>query len=249
MTTTKPKAMRITPIAVVGAELDPSLVAKLDIGDKVMLEVNGTRIYSELDCPLTSEHPWTVMSNNPPRVGQRPTDQHTIVLSHPCKSQFVLGYGNLLNLPPRQPAVFRESDIEISHDAEGKPNTLYVMLQFVSHYVAADEVNRLFEAWDRDAAELVLDDRDLRNITFTEWGEALKSLSKPGWGHRSVFRLALRAFVLPSIIDAIIEGNKAILRTLDLKQLLRIHEAIHWTPVYRASNNFAIDREVYSGHD
>lgn len=123
-------------LAVVGVDLDPSLCARLTNGDKVMVEINGVRVYSRHACPLVAEQPWTVISSTPPRRAQGPTESNMLVLRHAfVNHDLVLHYTNLLVLAKRQPAVFQEKDANLSRGPDGQPLPIYVVLQLVSHWI------------------------------------------------------------------------------------------------------------------
>ena len=213
-------------VAVVGADLDPNLVSKLYIGDKILVEANGTRIHSESLCPLVAESPWTVAENNPPSRGQRPTEENTLVLTHPQMHPLTLHYSNLLNLPKKQPAVFQENDPNLSDGA------IYVILQLVSHYLPAEEVDDHFEPWDRQGVTTAMKDRDHRQVILMMWVKLLKPFRRPGWGQKSVCRIALRSFLKPHVIEAFQREDWDTIRTLSLNDLLRLHEVLHWLPCF-----------------
>jgi hypothetical protein len=237
-------------VVVAGADIDPSLLIRLDKGDKVMIEVNGVRLYSSLKCPLTAERPWVVISNNAPELGETPRPEHKIVIRHPQISHpVVLHYNNLLHLARHQPAVFQERDAKLCSDPKsGEVYPVYIILQFVSHYMPAGAINDSFEPFDEISARLVLGDADLRPAIMEQWVETLKALpAAGGWGNRSVYRLALRSQVKPNVIEAFREENWDFIDALPLSTLVRIQQAIHWYPMFQKQGKLAEERDLYVG--
>ena len=229
-------------VAVAGPDIDQSLLRSLEVGDKVMAEVNGSRLYSQLTCPLGAEKPWTVERNTVPAEGERPNNNHRLVISHPSISHFVtLHYQNLLYLPRRQPAVFLEHDIQLSSETDGRVNPVYFILQFVSHYMPFDEVDNVFTPYDRCGARLVLGEDETRMFVLEQWAAMFRGFKKPGWGQKSVYRLAQRAFVKPSIIEAFQQER---FELVDSASLYRLHEALHWLPYQIQSSPYAVQRDV-----
>lgn len=222
-------------VAVVGADIDPSLVSKLYIGDRILVEVNGTRIRSENPCPLVAETPWTVAENNPPSRGQRPTEENTLVLNHPQMHPLILHYSNLLNLPKKQPAVFQEKDTNLSD------GPIYVILQLISHYMPVEEVDDEFKPWDRESVIGILKDNEHRKTIIDIWIRILKPFRRPGWGQKSVCRIALRAFVKPIVIEAFQHEDWDTIRALPIDVLLRLHEALYWLPRFLAQSSYNCD--------
>lgn len=239
----------VPAVAVAGADIDPSLAANLSEGDKVMMEVNGMRLSPcELKCPLVAARPWLVLSNNPPRVGggrgERPQSHHTLVLSHPDITDHcvTLHYNQMLTLPRRQPAVFQEYDANLSN-TDGIPNPAYVVLQLFSHFMPAAQVNKTFQPWDEESARLVLEDADLRLAVLSSWSRMFEGFTK-GWGLKSVYRFAMRAFVKPSVVHALRTEDWRRIDAIDLDSLLRIHEAIHWLPYFTQTATLRIERDT-----
>jgi hypothetical protein len=231
-------------VAVTGADIDPSLAAKLTIGDKVLVEINGTRVYSGYKCPLVAEEPWQVRVNDAPQSGERPNESNVLILSHPSiDHDLILHYSNLLHLSPRQPAVFQEQDVTLSSQ-NGQANVIYVLLQLVSHYVHADLVNSTFEPFDRNQVRGALS--EVKDVLLDEWSRSLGRFKITGWGQKSMKRFAMRAFVSPSIVSAFMERDLRVLNTLDTRTLLRVAEAFHWLRYYIEQSPMMVDRDVLS---
>jgi hypothetical protein len=231
------------PVAVVGADLDANLAAKLDAGDKVLVEINGTRIFSDNPCPLVAEEPWEVVSNNAPRLEQQPNTNHRLILRHPnINHQLVLHYANLLAQPTRQPAVFEERDVKLSHTG-GVANPIYVMLQLVSHYIASENIDDNFTPWDESNARFLLSDAEWKLVIFEEWITVLRRFRR-GWSQRSIFRMAMRAFVKPNVVEAFGMGDWDTINKLDMATLLQLHQAMHWLPMFLGQAELAPQRET-----
>lgn len=248
-TTLPPKTHVIQSLAVAGPDLDPSLVAKLTAGDKIMVEVNGTRMFSESACPLVAEVPWTVEQNTPPILGQRPASHHKIVLSHRWSNQLLeLHYCNLIHAAPKQPAVFYERHVHLS--ATAAPTTpIYVILQLVSHFIPATNLNFIYEPHDLESARLVLTDETLRAAVIAEWVELLGNFhyrieNRSVWEHRSVYRLSMRSFLTPNILLAFKNEDWEAIATLNVETLIKIHEAIHWLPHFLEQGRLAVARDT-----
>jgi hypothetical protein len=232
-------------VAVAGPDIDQSLLRTLEQGDKVTMEVNGVRIYNGNRCPIVSVEPWEVVSNDAPALGQRPTEDHKIVLSHPqIPTPIELHYTNLLLLPRRQPAVFLEHIKRFSCNKDGSVNPVYIVLQLISHYIPANQVNDYFEPYDLRSARLLLSNDEVRPVLMEQWAELFATFKKASWKQKSIFRMALRAFVLPAEIDAIVKHQ---FETLDMAAIYRIHEALHWLQFYVAQAPLAVQRDTWSG--
>lgn len=248
-TTLPPKAPACHAIAVAGPDLDPSLVAKLTVGDRVLVEVNGTRIFSDSACPLVAEVPWKVVENDPPQLGQRPEPRHKIVLSHSQSLDLLeLHYVNLIHTAPKQPAVFYERRARFNPTEQPQP--VYVILQLVSHFIPATDVDFVYEPYDKESASLVLTDETLRAAVIAEWVSAIEHFKhrddndRKAWEHRSVYRLAMRAFVNPSVILAFKEEDWEALGRLSVETLGKIHEAMHWMPHFLEQSRLAVVRDT-----
>ena len=237
--------------AVAGADFDPSLTMKLTAGDKVLVEVNGTRVYSTSDCPILSDNYWVVISNSPPLArGQIPTSEHKLVLYNAQeKHTLVLHYKNLLELSPRQPAVFREFDPKLATDEQGNAAMTYIFVQMISHWIKEKNVRTEYPPYYRADSRLMFDNEDISKLILEQWQGILSNFTQPGWDQKSVCRLALRAFVTPTDIQMIVAGKG---NRLGISKLSRIHEVLHWLP-YQITNGKLMDikdvlnAETYEG--
>lgn len=232
------------PLAVVGADLDPSLTFKLTEGDKVLVEINGYRIYSDNSCPLVAEQPWIVVSNVPPLINNPPKEQHKLVLRHQqSRHDITLHYKNMLHLPKNQPAVFLEEDPNLSQ-TNGKANSTFIILQMVAHWTG--EVESEFPAYDKAAARLVLLDNDIRPAIFEQWGAILTDFRTGPlmWRHKSVLRLANRSHVRPIVFEKMIQGDFTAIESLDTVSLFRIHEAFYWLQYFLEQSVTWLERDT-----
>lgn len=242
VTTLRHSRITAKPMVVAGADIDPSLCRMLTEGDQVMVEVNGKRIFSDHPCPLVAEHPWIVESNNPPKLNNRTSEENKLVLSHVEGShKLVLNYGNLINLPRYQPAVFLEKSVNLS-ETGGKPNSTFIILQMVSHWT--EKVEHEFPSYNLAAARMVMSSVDDRSFLIKEWGEMLLFEFRTGpvqWRHKSVLRLARRAHVRPQIIESLMMEEYKAIESLDLASLLCLHEAIYWLPMFLGQSRLIDD--------
>lgn len=216
-------------VAVAGPDMDISVVANLTEGDRVLAEMNGTRVYSENNCPLLAGIPWTVVSNNPPPVRRNPTAEHTLVISHPQMADITLSYTNLLILGgSRQPAVFCESNISAG--------PVYVVLQFVSHYLRPDYATKEFESYDHEQARLIWDNPKYREVALKALRLTLGGLSK-GWGCKGINRMAIRSHVPVLTLRNFLRSGD-----LDQKSFDALHATIHWLPYFMEQSGYTTMR-------
>jgi hypothetical protein len=210
-------------VAVAGADLDLSLLRCLRDGeqpDRIMVEVNGLRMGSNHKCPLVAEHPWIVDRNNPPSSGNR--EDNTLVICHPDFSEpFTLHYDNLISLPRKQPAVFEEQDLHSG-------GSLYVTVQFVSHYLPEYDIEKVFAPYDADGYERMLQDDVTRSYILEAWQKLFMTF-KPGWRQKGISRLSLRAGVKQDTIHNITAGNFGL---VSLSDTYGIHKALYWLAHY-----------------
>ena len=99
---------------------------------KVLVEVNGMRIWSSTSNPLVDDFPWVVESNDFEQNGSLYAGH--LVVRHPrFKQPLRLDYSQMLHNQRNQPCVFIETHPEIQ---EGM---LYVILQMVAFLCHAQD--------------------------------------------------------------------------------------------------------------
>jgi hypothetical protein len=207
----------ISSYAVVGADLDISLVKTLVEGDNVLLEMNGMRMFAPqgIDCPLLSEQPWSVVSN----------DGRLLKLSHPrIKDELTLPYECLIrsNLSP---AVFR-----IMNPAYGTDGPIFVILQFIGHYLAPEEAATTFQNhFNESRAREEFEDDNVRMGMLELWSKTLQSFRQVGFGHKSLKRLALRADISEQVLRTIRDGEAQDMLNIDIESIIKLHRAFCWT--------------------
>ena len=159
-------------VAVMGADVDYQICKNLTVGDHVLIEINGQRMFGYKDIPLLASVPWAVIKNT----------EDFISLSHPAYPKaLTLHYANLQTLPGQAgPAVFIEVDPDLS------PTPFYAILQLVSHYLPSNEAEQFFvNTFD----ETLLETHRARIVK--ELKGATQRL-RAGWGYIGKRRFALR---------------------------------------------------------
>jgi hypothetical protein len=170
--------MQSKPMAVMGSDLDLSLVRGLEKGDKVLLEMNGVRVPNS-EHPFAAEEPWRVLSN----------DSNVLRLKHRTMRPVLdLPYENL---HANNPATFR-----IYNSAFGLTSPIYCILQFVSYYAPVEEVEAKFQStFNRQTCLESLEDDRVRNGLIEKLQTYFAKFTAPPFAHKSIKRFALRCHV------------------------------------------------------
>lgn len=219
-------------VAVAGADIDPLLSTNLTRGDNVLVEMNGRRVWSELENPLVAEIPWTIEEINAPIEIENANEDHYILLSHPKVDRMLrLHYMNMLETEnDRQPAVFKEKDKEFSSRPDGSANPIYVILQLISHYAVRGETTKNMKPWKEEECAFCLADDDLRYIIFEQWTKVFKTFKRDrGWDHKSFNRFCMRAMLGKQDLRAFANEDWDAIEAIPSDKLLRIWETLHWT--------------------
>jgi hypothetical protein len=230
MAVKRPKRM-----AVVGADLDIALCSSLTAGDKILMEVNGARVYSTSANPMVVEHPWEVVSNDyegETKGGKLVRHTGHLVLRHPnVESEFRLAYDSVVawkdSQKRDQPCVFVEMNDQIG---EG---TLYVILQMVAYYVPENVVEDLFPSPGIDVLEQfqdALDDDRVKVGLMEDWHQGFKTIGM-GWGYLNDFRIVSLANARVNIVRAMKDGDYKTMLTATDDELMGLNRAIHWIPI------------------
>ena len=213
----------IKPVAIIGADLDLSLLHSLSEGDQVLLEMNGARVSSSKEiakiCPLAAEIPWEVIYNS----------ETGISLKHPSiEEELQLSYFDTIQ---DSPAVFK-----IINPAYGTSGPIFVIIQFVGHYVSSDSLSFDFpSSYNEQRCKSAFRDEVVRQALLERWEKLLDTFSLNGFGYKSIKRLALRARVSESVLKMIRNGEW---ENITERQMLSIHEAICWLPHFLRNSTF-----------
>jgi hypothetical protein len=176
---------------VVGPDFDLALLKTLQPGDHVMVELNGSRLFSSN--PIASEYIWTVLDIN----------SDSITIEHPRlkDDKVILEYRHLVSQPDSTgPAVFM-----IQGDAFRLPE-VFIVLQMISHKSDAAGMKRAKYRWavNKKDYEEIYDDPILRRHTLEAWAKYFETFSELGWVNKSYKRFALRANIKTDTIRAFI---------------------------------------------
>lgn len=204
---------RVKAMAVMGSDLDLSLVRGLEKGDRVLLEMNGVRVPNS-EHPLCAETPWRVLSN----------DKNVLRVKNPELRLVVdLPYENIHT---HSPAVFR-----IYNSAFGLTDPIYVLLQFVSYYASPNEIERKFTtSFNRENCLEGLDDDRVRNALIGKFQTYFSTFNAPHFARKSIKRFALRSHVQESDLVALRDGDWMKIADITDEALCNICEEAAWFP-------------------
>jgi len=197
----------LTAIAVRGSDLDLDVCRHLTAQDKIMLEVNGLRLYSKRDCPLV-DLPWTVVTNG-----------EALVVQHLNGMELTLPYAAAKN---SNPAVFKIFDSRII-----AADHFYAIPQFISRYMASEITGSVFKPCQRDQEKLFAE--PARRLTYQKWSGLLEAFDR-GWTDLGMSRFALRCYVDLNRLEAIRDLNWELIDAMTYEEFQRIHRAFHWHP-------------------
>lgn len=214
---------RPRPLAVVGPDLDADLLEKLTPGDKLLMEVNGTRYWSGAACPLVAEFPWEVVEN----VHSSGTNDGQLVLKHPrVRKPFILNYSKLLKVN-KGPAVFCEQSLP---DMTIK-GPFFVILQMVAFGLTENKVSEMFpNRLSMDAFKALLVDLPVKKSLLLEWQKTLKTFSSDGWSYNSIKRFAIRSRVDIDQVRTMCFGSLEEMMALPDDVLCKMRVESHWLP-------------------
>lgn len=228
MTAKRPKCL-----SVIGADLDMDLCRALVEGDKVLMEINGTRTFSTQRNPLIADFPWEVVSNRWHRKDKIVNGQLT--LKHPSHpSNVVLDYSHAIKTARKQPCVFVEEDASIV------PGQLFVILQMVGFRISEDQVDVVFPPLKpseltgfRDA----LKDNFIKMELFKDWYRIFQKMPE-GWQYNNDRRFAIRAKVKVGVVTALRQGDfQALLKVSD-NDVISMFRECYWLPMLLRQSDF-----------
>jgi hypothetical protein len=210
-------------VAVQGSDIDPQTCKGLTSGDRVLVEINGERLFGHGDNPILADIPWTVESNDAP-LGTRSQRRHQIVLSHPFHpTHLTLHYQNMRH--QRGPAVFNETDPTISSTNDGQALPICVILQLVSHYMPADNAR---ESYPNSFHPSFLLDPQSRRKVIVSIVKATGKLEAGGFRYTSKCRFSLRSGVRVSELNKIGEQDLDFLSTMSDDTVSRLGRELGW---------------------
>lgn len=217
-----PTVNKVSSVAVMGPDIDSSLVRSLTEGDKILVEMNGIRVQSTHPCPLVAEEPWLVVSNTPVAL----TLTHSQVIE-----PLVLPYTAMLELAPTQPAVFKIEDIGI---ADGP---IYVLLQFIAFRHDSNKVDKVFPlAWDSAFFMEFMAHPSVRQESVERIVDTLATFKPTNWTYMGVLRFALRSQVRVKVINAFRTRDWDIISQQSDETLAKIAQELSWVPHCVAAN-------------
>lgn len=200
---------------VVGQDLDHDFMQSqpaLGDGDKVLVEMNGTRIFSNSGCPLVVEDAWEVIRS----------DSDGIVLSHPKLAEGLMLPIDALVSHSGEPAVWQ---IEDKRFAQGP---IYCLLQFVAYHVAQEDVKGFKPAYDIESFDEILLNKPARDHIQMALIKRLQKLQHPGWGYNSLCRFSLRSNVRAKVINAFRKSDWEVIEKQDDDVLKKIIGELGW---------------------
>jgi len=202
-------------VHVVGPDIDRELVKTLTEGDRILVEMNGVRVFTTHYCTLVADEPWRVKSNT----------SFALTIEHPSiKHDLILPYSALLKSSLVEPAVFVIDDRFFS-----KSGPLYVILQFISYRMNFVDVGGAFKLdYDVSVFDSILADSDARRAVLQKISQRLGKFKHPGWGYRSLCRFALRASVRVKVIEAFRNRDWPIIMEQSVETIKRIASELAW---------------------
>jgi hypothetical protein len=198
----------------------------------VLAEVNGVRYWSAQKNPLAAEFPWEVVSNEPSATEGAVGGAGRLVLRHPrMNRQFVLEYEHVLKLGRDDPAVF------VTHDYSIQRGTLYVILQGIAFYLAADGLGEMFPALPESEFADTLADRDFTIQSLKQCWSSLAMLrvgddGTAQWSYDGIFRFALRTLLRVSTVKALRGGDFDEAMKLNRESWSNVRRELHWLPMF-----------------
>ncbi len=201
-------------VNIAGPDVERSLLGSLQVGDHLLIEMNGKRLYS--DNPIAAAYAWTIIEMT----------EAVIIVEHPRGDRMILPMANLAKGDSESPAVF------VLTTNNPQCPVIYVILQLISHKSDTEGMRKSKYKWwfqEEDYKEL-FEDPILKRGLMEKWGEFFKTFQDHGWGNKSVKRFALRANIRTDTIRAFIHGAWEEINDLPVDSLLSIAREIEWLP-------------------
>lgn len=201
-------------VHVVGPDIDRGLLQSLHVGDYILAEINGKRLFEEN--PIASEHPWEITD----------TDGDSITIAHPAGHQQKLEFNNLAQGPKDGPAVFllRSDNPSLPH--------IYVILQLISHKSDLAGLHKSKYRWfNKSQYEELFSDPIIKRGLLEKWCLFFGTFSEKGWGHKSFKRFALRAGITTDTIRAFRNNSWEEINVLSNDTLLSIAAELELLPI------------------
>ncbi len=200
---------------VMGPDYDLPLLKTLQSGDKVLVEMNGFRLFSSN--PIAAESSWNVVS----------VSDDAITIEHERLEEKVEIRFDQIVSKGEGPAVFR-----INGDVFQLPS-IFVVLQMISHRSDIEGMRQAKYRWWINLEDYtdVFRDPILRRAVLEAWGKYFKeSFTELGWGNKSFKRFALRANIKTDTIRAFVNGAWEMLDSLTVEQFCDIAREIEILP-------------------
>jgi len=216
---------------IAGPDFDLPLVKTLQVGDRVMVELNGFRLFSSN--PIAAENEWIVLAN----------DDEAITIEHPrLEDKVILPYKSLVS---NDPAVFL---------IQGDPfhlQDVYVVIQMIAHRADIEMMRKARYRWWINVQDYVdvFKDPILRRHTLEAWAKYFKqTFTETGWGNTSFRRFAIRANIKTDTIRAFCNEAWETLNKLTQEQFCNIGREFELLPTRMIlSNEIQHDAETVFG--
>ncbi len=205
-------------VHVVGPDVDRGLLNSLHIGDHILVEINGQRVFT--DNPIAAEQPWEVTE----------TTDDSITISHPSGHAQRLLFSEIL--PSRDannaPAVF------CLKGTLPEVPVAYVILQLISHKSDLAGLHKSHYRWwfhPEIYTENFLDPIIKRGL-LEQWSTFFKTFTERGWGYKSYKRFALRAGIKTNTIRAFINESWEEIDALPIEVLMNMARQLELLPTF-----------------
>ncbi len=177
MTTTQIAHSEKQYVNIAGPDIERSLLGSLHAGDKILIEMNGRRLYS--DNPIAAAFPWTIAE----------VTEDSLIVEHPRGDRITLLMADLVEGDSESPAVF------LLKTNNPQCPVVYVILQMISHKSDTEGMRRSKYKWwfEEEGYIEMFDDPIMKRGIMEKWGELFRTFSERGWGDKSFKRFALRA--------------------------------------------------------
>jgi hypothetical protein len=208
-------------VHVVGPDLDKSMLSSLHVGDQILVEINGQRLFT--DIPIAAEQPWEVTE----------TSDECIKIYHPSSANTqVLHFADII--PSSEgPAVF------LLRGTLPNLPVIYVILQLISHKSDRKGLHANKYRWqfNAEAYSELFSDPIIKRGLLEKWCGFFKTFNERGWGYKSYKRFALRAGIKTDTIRAFISSYWEEIEMLPDEVLLDIARQLELLPTFLELSN------------
>lgn len=203
----------IQPLSVAGPDLDRDLVGSLIVGDKVLVEMNGQRLFT--NNPIAAEA-WEVVE----------ASDYSLTIEHPNGFRQVLPIDTIL-----AGAIDGSSVFLLQSDNPLCPY-IYVILQLIAYKTDIEGLRNSNYVWwfKKDNYTELFADPIIKRGIMEAWGDKFRTFQEKGWGDTSFKRFALRANIKTDVIRSFINEAWEEIDALSLESLLGIAREFEWLP-------------------